>query len=70
MVFGHVVVLAIGQVTSVAAFEDVLVWEILACDDRFPIQLWQQLVDGDKSGAPYVALDGFVTAFAFSVQRA
>ena len=58
------------KITSGAAFKDVLVWEFLSCNDRFPVQLPRQLVDGDKPGAPYVALDGFIAAFAFSVERA
>lgn len=70
MAFSHAVVLATGQVTSGAAFEDVLVREVLPCDDSFPIKLPRQLVDGDQSGTSYVALDGFVANLAFSEQRA
>lgn len=69
MAFGYAMVLAAGQITSGAAFKDVLVWEVLSCNDRFPVQLPRQLVDGDEPGAPYVALDPFVAAFAFSVER-
>jgi hypothetical protein len=67
MAFGHALFLTSGQVTSVAAFEDVLVWEVSASDDPFPELRARQFVDGDESTTPYVALYCFEAVLTLSV---